>query len=175
MNKKQKWISTALFSWGVLFLVCGLVMTTLTACSNDDETGNGVDDLAFLQKRIAKEGDLVYGVQVGDNTKDILSRPIQTEADGLNEFYKLIPDGKNHKGLTSGNNGTISCKLTDAKGNYQGTIVYAPTSNYYSSAVTFGTEIVQATQITQLRYILYNRWPEEENGFLKDILDRLKD
>ena len=40
--------------------------------------------------------------------------------------------------------------------------------------MVFSSEVRAATGISRLRYILYDRWPEEGNGFLKDILDTIK-
>lgn len=166
------------FYW--MIFACGLVMTTLMACSssdNDEPTGNGIDDLAWLQKRIAPEGTLVYGVQVGDNTKDIINRPVATTTEALAEFYKLMPGGSAHQGLKTASDGTITCSLTAADGKSQGTIVYRPSQSetiYYCAEVTFSSEVKSATGISCLRYIIYNRWPEKGNGFLKDILDIIK-
>ena len=63
-------------------LVCGLSMAMFTACggSSKDEpsgSGNGIDDLAYLQKCIAPEGDLVYGGQLANEGTDILNRPVE--------------------------------------------------------------------------------------------------
>lgn len=180
MKKNLSRMLTAIFSCGALLLACGLMMTTMTACgSNDDDesVGNGVDDLAYLQKRIANDGSLVYGVQLGTDTKDIVSRPVASKAEALEEFYKLIPCGSTHPGLGNGKDGTIACLLTDANGKPQGTITYRPsqvTTSYYCAEVSFGAEVKSATGISCLRYILYDRWPEEGNGFLKDILEEIK-
>ena len=178
MKKKLSWMLTALCSWGIAFLACGLVVTTLSACGDDEEpSGNGIDDLAFLQKRIANDGSLVYGVQLGNDTKDVMSRPVATTAEAQAEFYKLLPGGSAHQGLSTASDGTITCRLTDAKGNSQGTVTYHPSQSetlYYCAEVTFSTEVKSATGISCLRYILYDRWPEEGNGFLKDFMESFK-
>jgi len=178
MKKNLSRMLTAIFSCGALLLTCGLMMTTMTSCdSDDDSVGNGVDDLAYLQKRIANDGSLVYGVQLGTDTKDIVSRPVASKAEALDEFYKLIPGGSAHPGLDNGKDGTITCQLTDANGKPQGSITYRPsqvTTIYYCAEVSFGAEVKSATGISCLRYILYDRWPEEGNGFLKDILEEIK-
>lgn len=179
MKKKLSWMLAVLSAWGVMVFACGLMMTALTACSSDDDepSGNGIDDLAFLQKRIAAEGSLVYGVQLGTDAKDIVSRPVATTAAALVEFYKLLPGGSAHQGLSTAADGTITCRLTAADGKSQGTVSYRPIQNetvYYCAEVTFSAEIKSATGISCLRYILYNRWPEDDNGFLKDVLDHIK-
>lgn len=164
----------------LILLACGLAMTTFMACSksdNDEPAGNGVDDLAFLQKRLASNRSLVYGVQLGTDPKDIVSRPVPTTDEALAEYYKLLSDGSAHKGLNTANDGAITCTLTDAKGQLQGTVTYRPSQSettYYCAEVAFSTEVKAATGITRLRYILYDRWPEEGNGFLKDILENIK-
>ncbi len=160
----------------VAILVCGLSMTMFTACgssSNDDEpSGNGTDDLAYLQKRIAEEGNLVYGGQLTNEGKDILNRPVETQEEALQEFYKLIPGGKTHQGLSTSGNGTITCRLTGTNGESQGTITYQPTTAYYCAEVVFSSEVRSATGVSRLRYIPYDNWPD--NGFLSDLLDRMK-
>ena len=171
---------TAICSWGVLLLGCGLVMTTMTACGSSDEdeaVGNGIDDLAYLQKRIANDGALVYGVKLGTDAEDVISRPVANIEEALAEFYKLLPGGPAHQGLSTANDGTITCRLTDANGKSQGTIVYRPSQSEtvdYCAEVSFGPEVKSATGISTLRYILYDRWPEDGNGFLKDILNGIK-
>ena len=179
MKKKLSRMLTAVCSWGVILLACGFMMTTMTACGGDDDdtSGNGIDDLAYLQKRIAADGKLVYGVQLGTDSKDVVSRPVITTSDALAEFYKLLPGGIAHQGLTTAADGTITCKLTAADGKSQGTVTYRPSSSetvYYCAEVTFSSEIKKATGISCLRYILHSRWPEDGNGFLKDILDVIK-
>lgn len=169
---------TGIFMWGVMLLACGLVITTLTACGHDDEpAANGIDDLAYLKQRIAADGSLVYGVQLGTDSKDIVSRPVADVAEAQDEFYKLLPGGSAHQGLSIAADGTITCCLTTANGKPQGTITYRASQSetiYYCAEVTFSTEVRAATGISCLRYILYDRWPEEGNGFLKDILDGIK-
>ena len=180
MKKKLSWMLNAVYSLGVMFLACGIMTTTMTGCgsSDDDEpTGNGIDDLAYLEKRIANESSLVYGVVLGTDTKDIVSRPVANTAEAQAEFYKLIPGGSSHQGLSTASDGTITCRLTDKSGRSQGTITYRPSQSetvYYCAEVAFGSEVKAATGISCLRYILYDRWPEDGNGFLKDILDGLK-
>ena len=162
-----------------MLFACGLVMTALTACGSDDDepTGNGIDDLAYLQKRIAADGELVYGVQLGTDTKDVMSRPVASASDAKAEFYKLLSGGNAHQGLSTGSDGSITCRLTDANGKSQGTVTYRQSQNetmYYCAEVVFSQELRAVTGISCLRYILYDRWPEEGNGFLKDILDSIK-
>jgi hypothetical protein len=170
MKKNLLWMLVAI-------LFCGPPI--LTACGSDDDepTTNGTDDLAFLQQRIAASGSLVYGVQLGTDTKDVVSRPVADTAEAQAEFYKLLSGGAAHPGLSTADDGTITCRLTDANGKAQGTITYRPSKSetiYYCAEVSFSTEIKSATGISSLRYILYNRWPEEGNGFIKDILDSIK-
>ena len=178
MKKNLLGMMTAIRTWGAMLLACGLVMTTMCACGDDDETtGNGVDDLAFLQQRIAAEGDLVYGKQLGTDPADILNRPVATEEEALAEFYKLLPDGVAHKGLSKQGDGTIRCRLTDKEGKQQGTVTFRPSQDetlYYCAEVAFSAEVKQATGISTVRFILYDRWPEEGNGFIKGILDSIK-
>ena len=75
----------------VAILVCGFSMAMFTACgssSKDDEPGgNGTDDLAYLQRRIAEEGNLVYGGQLANEGKDIINRPVETQEEAL-EFCR---------------------------------------------------------------------------------------
>ena len=181
MKKKLSQMLTVVCSWGVLLLTCGFMITTMTACGNsdnDEPAGNGVDDLAYLQKRIANDGSLVYGVVLGTDTKDIVSRPVASIAGAQAEFYKLIPGGPAHQGLNTANDGTITCHLTDKNGTSQGTITYLPSKSekvYYYAEVSFGAVAKSTTGISSLRYILYNRWPEEGNGLLKDIMDMIKE
>ena len=81
---------TAICSWGVLLLGCGLVMTTMTACGSSDEdeaVGNGIDDLAYLQKRIANDGALVYGVKLGTDAEDVISRPVANIEEALDTVW----------------------------------------------------------------------------------------
>ena len=168
MKKKLFW----------MFFACGLVMATFTACGDDDEnSGNGIDDVVFLQKRIAADGSLVYGVQLGTDSKDVLSRPVATTDEAKAEFYKLLSGGSSHKGLSTDKDGNITCRLTDADGKLQGTITYYPSQDetvYYCAEVVFSPEVIAVTGISCLRYILYDRWPEEGNGFVKGILDSIK-
>ena len=50
MKKNLRKMMAAICMWGLTLLASGLVVSTLTACSSDDEpTGNGVDDLAYEQ------------------------------------------------------------------------------------------------------------------------------
>ena len=179
MKKNLSQMLTAIFSCGVMLLACGFMMTTMTACGSDDDepAGNGIDDLAYLQKRIANEGSLVYGVQLGTDTKDIVSRPVASTARAQEEFYKLIPGGSAHQGLSTAKDGTITCRLTDKDGKSQGTITYQPSQSatvYYCAEVAFSQEVKSATGISCLRYVLIDRWPEDGNGFIKDILDSIK-
>ena len=170
MKKKLFW----------MLFACGLMVTTFMACggSDDDEpSGNGVNDLAYLQKRIAADGSLVYGVQLGTDAKDVVSRPVATAAEAQAEFYKLLPGGAAHEGLSTASDGTVTCRLTAADGKPQGTVTYHRSQSetvYYCAEVTFSAEVKSATGVSSLRYILYDRWPEEGNGFVKDILDRIK-
>ena len=164
MKKNLSQMLTAIFSCGVMLLACGFMMTTMTACGSDDDepAGNGIDDLAYLQKRIANEGSLVYGVQLGTDTKDIVSRPVATTASAQEEFDKLIAGGSAHQGLSTAKNGTIT---------------YQPSQSatvYYCAEVAFSPEVKSATGISCLRYVLIDRWPEDGNGFIKDILDHIK-
>jgi len=171
MKKNNIWTLAAI-------LVCGLSMAMFTACggsSKDDEpsgSGNGIDDLAYLQKCIAPEGDLVYGGQLANEGTDILNRPVENQEEALQEFYKLIPGGKTHQGLSTSSNGAITCRLTGPNGESQGTITYQPTTAYYCAEVVFSSEVRSATGVSRLRYIPYDNWPD--NGFLSDLLDKLK-
>ncbi len=167
----------------VAILFCGLPI--LTACGSDDDDQRStsdvqystVDDLAFLQQRIANSGPLVYGVRLGTDTKDVVSRPVADAAEAQAEFYKLLSGGAAHPGLSTADDGTMTCRLTDANGKAQGTVTYHPSKSetvYYCAEVSFSAEIKSATGISCIRYIFYNRWPEEGNGFVKDILDSIK-
>lgn len=172
MKKVSTFVSAAC-KWTLTLCICIVAMTTLTACG-DDEEPKKVDDLAYLKQRISPEGDLVYGVYLGENT-EILNRPIQTEDDALTEFYKLLPDGKSHKRLKTEADGTISCQLTGADGQYQGTITFnKPQGTFtgYYAEVIFSDEVTAATDLTRIRYILADLWPP--TGFITDILDILK-
>ena len=168
---------TAACKWAITLCLCCLAMTTLTACGgDDDESVNKADDLAYLKLRISPEGDLVYGVYLGENT-EVLNRPIQTEDDALKEFYKLLSDGSSHKGLKTEANGNISCRLTDANGQYQGTITFNKPQGVftgYCAEVIFSNELIAATGLTRIRYILADMWPPGDTGFVTDILDKLK-
>ena len=160
-----------------VILFCGL--NTLTACGGDDDetTTTGTDDLAFLKERLAESDGLVYGVCLGSDPKDVLSRPVADAMEAEKEFFKLLSDGTAHKGLTTANDEVVTCRLTDANGKAQGTISFCPTLSetvYYCAEVFFSTEIQSATGIRCVRYIPYDRWPEEGNGFFKDILDFFK-
>ena len=162
-----------------ILFACGLVMTSLVACSSDDDEPTGIDDITYLQKRIAAEGSKVYGVQWYKENKDILNRPVETVADAQAEFFKLLSGGTNHKNLTYAKDGSITCLLTAADGKSQGSITYRPSNDetiYYCAEVTFSTEVKSATGVSCLRYILIDRWPEDGNGkgFVKDILDAIK-
>lgn len=179
MKKKLSLMLTAILTWGAMVIACGLMTTAMTSCSsdNDEPSGNGIDDLAYLQKRIAAEGSLVYGVQLGTDKKDVVSRPVSTTAQAQAEFYSLLYGGTAHQGLSTATDGSITCKLTDKNGKSQGTITYRTSKSetvYYCAEVTFSSEIQSATGISCLRYILYDRWPEDGNGFLKDIMDKIK-
>ena len=170
MKKNLLWMLVAI-------LFSGFPM--LTACGSDDDepTTSGTDDLAFLQERIAASGSLVYGVQLGTDSKDVLNRPVADSAEAQAEFYKLLSGGAAHPGLSTADDGTMTCRLTDANGKAQGTVTYHPTNGetvYYCAEVTFSTEIKSATGISRIRYIFYDRWPEEGNGFVKGILDSIK-
>ena len=71
----------------------------------------------------------------------------------------------------------ITCRLTYKDGKSQGTITYQPSQSatvYYCAEVAFSPEVKSATGISRLRYVLFDRWPEDGNGFLKDILDNIK-
>ena len=174
---KRNKLATTVRLWGVLLLACSF-LNMLSACSGDDEpTGNGVDDLAYLQQRLAADGGKVYGLRIGTDASDIVSRPVSTQADAQNEFYKLIPAGAASEGVTTNGDGSISYRLTAADGKPQGSIRYrsSPSATlYYCAEVVFSSEVRATTGISRLRYILYDRWPEEGNGFLKDILDTIK-
>ena len=172
--KKALTLITAACKWTVTLCICCVAMTTITACGDDDDEPQKADDLAYLQQRISPEGDLVYGVYLGEN-KEVLNRPIQTEDDALKEFYTLLPDGSSHKGLKTEADGTISCRLTGADEQYQGTITFnKPQGTFtgYSAEVIFSSEVTAATGLTRIRYILDYMWPP--TGFLSDILDILK-
>ena len=163
---------SAACKWTITLCICTLALTTLTACGDDDEPK--IDDLAFLKQRIAPEGDFVYGVYLGENT-EVLNRPIQTEDEALIEFYKLLSDGSSHKGLKTESDGTISCTLTGANGQYQGTITYNQPQGTFTgfyAEVIFSEEVTAATGLTRIRYILADLWPP--TGFVTDILEKLK-
>lgn len=165
---------TAACKWTITLCVCCVAMTTLTACGGDDDEPKKTDDLAYLKQRIAPEGDLVYGVYLGENT-EVLNRPIQTEDDALKEFYMLLSDGSSHKGLKTEADGTISCRLAGADGQYQGTITFSkPQGTFpgYYAEVIFSNEVTAATGLTQIHFILADMWPP--TGFVSDILERLK-
>ena len=171
--KKALTLISAACKWTVTLCICCVAMTTLTACGDDDEPKKA-DDLAFLKQRISPEGEFVYGVILGENT-EVLNRPIQTEDDALIEFYKLVPDGSSHKGLKTEADGTISCRLTGADGQYQGTITFnKPEGTFmgYCAEVIFSSEVTAATGLTRIRFILDDLWPP--TGFISDILDKLK-
>lgn len=171
--KKAFTLITAACKWTVTLCVCCVAMMALTACGDDDEPV-ATDDLAFLKQRIAPEGEFVYGVFLGENT-EVLNRPIQTEDDALTEFYKLLPDGSSHKGLKNEVDGTISCRLTGADGQYQGTITFnKPEGEFmgYCAEVVFSDEVNAATGLTRIRFILSDMWPP--TGFMTDLLEKLK-
>ena len=164
----------ALCRWTIALCVCCVAMSTLTACGNDEPNVNESDDLAYLKQRISPEGKYVYGVFLGENT-EVLNRPIKTEDDALIEFYKLLSDGSSHKGLKTEADGTISCRLTGADGQYQGTITFNQPQGVFTgfcAEVIFSEEVTAATGLTRIRYILEDLWPP--TGFLTDILEWLK-
>lgn len=174
--KKVSTFITATCKWAITLCICCVAMTTLTACGGDDDEpkASKTDDLAYLKQRISPEGDFVYGVYLGENT-EILNRPIKTEDDALIEFYKLLSDGSSHKGLKTEADGTISCRLTGADGQYQGTITFSKpqgTFTGYYAEVIFSDEVTAATGLTRIRYILSDLWPPQ--GFVTDILEWLK-
>lgn len=147
------------------------------ACGNDDnaEPYTNMDDMAFLQARLAAEGNLVYGVTVGNDDSGILYRPVKDVAEAQAEFYKLVPTGKNHPGISNGDGGQMTCILTDAKGDVQGSITYQPrTTSSVCAEVSLSPQLSKAIRINQLRYIPYEDWPNEDNGFLKDIMEQIK-
>ena len=170
--KKVLTFITAAGKWTITLCICCVAMTALMAC--DDSVENETDDLAYLKERIAPDGDYVYGVYLGTNT-EILNRPIQTEDEALIEFYKLLSDGSSHKGLKTEDDGRISCRLTGADGQYQGTITFnKPEGSFmgYYAEVIFSEEVTAATGLTRIRYILADLWPPQ--GFVSDILEWLK-
>ena len=170
-------ISTCVRRWGAVLLACGLVMTTMTACGDNDENEPRTDDLAYLLKRIANEGSLVYGMRMGTGASEIMNRPVATADEAMDEFYKLLSGGPAHQGLSKAEDGIITCPLIGADGKPQGTIAYRPFRSetvYYCAEVTFSTEVKIASGVSCLRYILYERWPEDGNGPLKDILEGIK-
>ena len=171
--KKVLTAITSVCRWTITLCICCVAMTTFTAC-DDEPTVNKHDDLAFLKQRISPEGDFVYGVYLGENT-EILNRPIKTEDDALIEFYKLLSDGRSHKGIKTEADGTISCRLTGDDGQYQGTITYnQPQGTFmgYYAEVIFSKEVTDATGLTRIRYILADLWPP--SGFVSDIFEWLK-
>lgn len=159
-------------------LVGCLSMSMLTGRDDDEKNeAGGVDDLAYLQSRLAPADGLVYGVQVGTDGEEILSRPVATAQDALTEFYLLMPGGQKHEGLSTAADGTITCRLTDAAGRTQGTLTYKPSAGvavYYCAEVTLSAELYRATGISLLRYITTDRWPDPSSGFVKDILEQIK-
>ena len=162
----------------ILFLLLA-ICPLFVACGSDDndETPKftNVDDQAFLQTRLAAEGTLVYGVTIGDDPRDVIARPVESETAALDEFYKLLPTGKNHPGLSAGKGGQVTCSLTDAKGNAQGTITYQPlTASSYCAEVLLSSALAKSTGVSKVNYVLYENWPVDGNGFLKDIMDQLK-
>ena len=172
--KKVSTIITAACKCVITLCICSVAMTTLTACGGDDDDPTLNDDLAYLKQRISPEGDLVYGVYLGENT-EVLNRPIETEDDALIEFYKLLSDGSSHKGLKTEADGTISCRLTGANGQYQGTITFNKPQGAFMgfyAEVIFSEEVTAATGLTRIRYILADLWPPQ--GFVTDILEWLK-
>lgn len=167
---------TAACKWAIALCICCVAMTALTACGDDDESDVKADDLTYLKQRISPEGDLVYGVYLGENT-EVLNRPIQTEDEALKEFYKLLSGGSSHQGLKTEANGNITCRLTDADGQYQGTITFnIPQGEFtgYYAEVIFSHELTAATGITRIRYILADMWPPGDTGFVTDIFKKLK-
>ena len=173
--KKVLTFITSACKWAFALCICCVAMTTLTACGGDDDEPKKTDDLAYLTQRISPEGDLVYGVYLGANT-EVLCRPIQTEDEALKEFYMLLSDGSAHPGLKTEAEG-ISCRLTGADGQYQGTITFnKPQGTFtgYCAEVVFSNEVTAATGLTRIRYILADLWPPGDTGFISDILDKLK-
>ena len=77
-------------------------------------------------------------------------------------------------GLSSSSDGTITCRLTGSDGKPQGAITYQATMGYYCAEVVFSPEVKSATGISRLRFIPYDSWPEEGNGFVSDLLDKIK-
>ena len=175
MKNVSTFISAAC-KWTIILCICTVAMSALTACGDDEPKVNKTDDLAYLKKRIAPEGDLVYGVYLGENT-EVLYRPIQAEDDALKEFYMLLSDGSSHEGLKTEADGTISCRLTGPDGQYQGTITFnKPQGTFtgFCAEVIFSDEVIAATGLTRIRYILADMWPPGDTGFVTDILERLK-
>lgn len=160
-----------------LFVLLLAICPFFAACGDDDNAKpyTEVDDMAFLQARLAAEGDLVYGVTVGNDGSGILYRPVKDIAEAQAEFYKLVPTGKKHPGISTGDDGQMTCTLTDAKGNVQGSITYQPrTTSSVCAEVSLSPQLSKTIRINQLRYIPYEDWPNEGNGFLKDILEQIK-
>lgn len=160
-----------------LFVLLLAISPFFAACGNDDnaEPYTNMDDMAFLQARLAAEGNLVYGVTVGNDDSGILYRPVKDVAEAQAEFYKLVPTGKNHPGISNGDGGQMTCILTDAKGDVQGSITYQPrTTSSVCAEVSLSPQLSKAIRINQLRYIPYEDWPNEDNGFLKDIMEQIK-
>lgn len=163
MKKNFLWLFVAIFP-------------LLAGCCNDvkDNLGDGVDDLAFMLNRLAPLDGKVYGVILDDRRPDILCRPVKSDDDALSEFYKLIPNGSNNKGVTKGDNGQLSYQLTDAQGNKQGSITYSTAEYGYCGEVTLSPELMQATGYSSLRYIQEDMWPPQSGGFIKDLLNEIK-
>ena len=91
------------------------ILPLFAGCSND-ENGNsetGVDDLAYMLNRLAPTSDgKVYGVLIDERTPDIIGRPVKTVAEAQDEFYKLIPNGKDNKGIVKEEGGLMTYQLT---------------------------------------------------------------
>ena len=152
------------------------ILPLFAGCKDEDNPVNGVDDLAFLQNRLAPSEGKVYGLVIDERRPDILYRPVKTVEDAQDEFYKLIPDGRNNKGveIEKGENGRLFYQLTDAQGNYQGTISYAPVEFGCCAEVTLSPELLDATGYSCLRYVLEDLWPPQSGDFLEDILNKIK-
>ena len=164
MKKDFLWLLLAIFPF-------------ITGCSND-ENGNsekGVDDLAYMLNLLAPTSDgKVYGVVIDERTPDIIGRPVKTVAEAQDEFYKLIPDGKDNKGLVKEEGGLLSYQLTDANGKKQGSINFAPGEFDSCGEVSLSSELKAATGYSRIRYIQEDMWPPRSGGLLEDLLNGLK-
>lgn len=150
------------------------ILPLLAGCKDYDNPVNSVDDLAFMQNRLAPSDGKVYGVIIDERKPDILNRPVKTVADAQAEFYNLIPDGINNKGVTKGENSQLIYELTDAQGKYQGTITYTPVEFGCCGEVTLSPELKTATGYSCIRYILEDLWPPQSGGLLEDLLNGIK-